>query len=233
MEVVQESEQTSFNSTDCDTETVPESEVSTSINASSVTVSDDEGVTVLDNDQSLEGDTNLSLEVLTSQLKLPNQQWVIQQQTESVAICNISVLSGPSSLVINDCIVIKSDYSWILYVHRNQLDRAKCPALSNIPEKLSSQSLQVLVTSLEKFNVCPGHPDKHFVEMGIYKNGKFMSKDGKKVAAKVDNYSNVILNGKQYDVTVRSANCELVVQGSKCASCIMYRDSLRRMHHQF
>lgn len=59
-----------------------QSEVSTSINASSVTVSDDEGVTALDNDQSLEGDTNLSLEVLTSQLKLPNQQWVIQQQTE-------------------------------------------------------------------------------------------------------------------------------------------------------
>ena len=137
-----------------------------------------------------------------------------------MAICKISVLSSPSSLVITHCIVINSDYSLILYVHRNQLDRAKCPALSNIPEKLSSQSLQVLVTSLEKFNVCPGHPDKHFVEMGISKNGKYniMSKDGEKVAAKVDNYSNVLLNGKQYDVTVWSSNCELVVQGSKCAS---------------
>lgn len=91
----------------------------------------------------------------------------------------------------------------------------------------------MLVSVLERFNVCPGHPDKHFVEMGISKNGKFMSQDREKIVAKVDDYSKVFLNGKQYDVTIRSSNCELVVQGSKCSSCIMYRDSLRRMHHRF
>ena len=226
---------------DCDTEAVPESEQSSSINSSSITPTDDESIMVFDsnevsaiihsNDQS-EGNIDSSLGALTSNLQLPSQQWVIQWQTDSTAICKISPLSGSSALVITHCIIVNSDFSWLVYIHRNQVDQMRCPALSNVPEKLSSQSLQMLVSLLERFNVCPGHPDKHFVEMGISKNGKFLSKDGKKIVAKVDDYSKVFLNGKRYDVTVRSSNCELVVQGSKCASCIMYRDSLRRMHHR-
>ena len=210
---------------DCDTEAVPESEQSSSINSSSITPTDDESIMVFDsnevsaiihsNDQS-EGNIDSSLGALTSNLQLPSQQWVIQWQTDSTAICKISPLSGSSALVITHCIIVNSDFSWLVYIHCNQVDQMRCPALSNVPEKLFSQSLQMLVSLLERFNVCPGHPDKHFVEMGISKNGKFLSKDGENIVAKVDDYSKVFLNGKRYDVTVRSSNCELVVQGSKC-----------------
>lgn len=126
-------------STNCDTEAVPDSEQSSSINSSSVTATDDEGIRVLESSPVIqldEGIVDSSLEALTSHLQLPSDQWVIQRQTDSMAICKMSILSGSSALVITHCIIINSDYSWILCVHRNQVHKARCPALSNVPEKV-------------------------------------------------------------------------------------------------
>lgn len=104
--------------------------------------------------------------------------------------------------------------------------------MSNIPTKLSLRSFQSLVLLLDKCNVCPGNPDKHLVEVGLSKKGKFLFRDEKKVTARVDNYSKVCLNSEQYDATLRSTDCELVVQGSKCTSCVAYHNLLRRMYHR-
>ena len=47
-------------------------------------------------------------------------------------------------------------------------------------------ALNDLMAVLEKYSVCPGHPDKHFVEMAQCKKGKLKSSDGKTVVATVD-----------------------------------------------
>jgi hypothetical protein len=174
------------------------------------------------------------IQTLASTLKLPNQQWVIQQNELSTAVCKISSRTGPSShtLVVTHCIMIKSDLSWTLSVHGHPLDKHKCSALSTIPSKLSGCSLEALVSLLDKCQVCPGHPDKHLVEMGLSKKGQFLLKSGK-VSGSVDTYAKVYLNGNEYDTTVRSTNCEMIVQGTKCAACVAYHDSLRRLYHNW
>ena len=174
------------------------------------------------------------LQTLVSSLNLPNQQWVIQQSEQSTAVCKISSQSGPSShtLVITHCVMIKSDLSWTVSVHGHPFDKDKCSALSTIPKKLSDRSLEALVSLLDKCHVCSGHPDKHLVEMGLSKKGQFLSKSGK-VSGRVDNYSKVYLNGCEFDTTVRSTNCEMIVQGTKCAACVVYRNSLRKMYHNW
>ena len=78
-----------------------------------------------------------------------------------------------------------------MYIHHNQ---TKCSALLNIP--LPSQSLEMLVSLLEKFNVCPGHLDHHFIEMGLSKNGKFLSMDRKNGLMTIVKYSSTVMAKK-------------------------------------
>ena len=126
----------------------------------------------MDKERTLSDNTSPSpLQTLVSSLNLPNQQWVIQQNEQSTAVCKISSQSGPSShtLVVTHCIMIKSDLSWTVCVHGHPFDKDKCSALSTIPKKLSDRSIEALVSLLDKCHVCPGHPDKHLVEMGLSK----------------------------------------------------------------
>lgn len=173
---------------------------------------------------------------LASSLQLPSQQWIIQQQSKDcTAVCKISAQPGSSSqaLVITHCIMIESDLSWTVSVHCNQIDKDKCSVFSGSPKKLSSSSLQALVSLLDKCNVCPGNPDKHFIEMALSKKGKFFAKDGSTVVARVDDYSKVCLNGEMYDQTIRGTSCEVLARGNKCASCVAYRGTLRKMYHRW
>ena len=87
-------------SSDYDTEALPESEQSLS---SSISPTDNESSMVSDsskvstdihsNDQNegILSNTSSSLEALTSSLQLPSQQWIIQRQPDSTAICKISI----------------------------------------------------------------------------------------------------------------------------------------------
>ena len=113
-----------------------------------------------------------------------------------------------------------------MVIYLTRVSAQHCP---QIPKKLSDRSLEALVSLLHKCHVCSGHPDKHLVEMGLSKKGQFLSKSGK-VSGRVDNYSKVYLNGSEFDTTVRSTNREMIVQGAKCAACIIYRNSLRNMY---
>lgn len=172
---------------------------------------------------------------MLSDLNMP-RQWVIQNQKEdAVSICKISSQPNPStgSLVITHCIVINSDLTWTVSVHGHQLDASKCSVLSKVPSTLSTDSLQSFVHTLSQYQVCPGHPDAQFVRMVEAKKGKLVSKDGKSIAAMVDDFSTVYLNGDAYSKTVRVSTCEMLLHGTKCPSCVSYRNSLRRIYHRW
>ena len=81
--------------------------------------------------------------------------------------------------------------------------------------------------------MCPGHPDKNFVEMLIAKKGKIMSKNGKDVVATIDSAVPVLLNGDIYAQTVRKSSCEVLTNDTKCEQCVNYRDTLRKSFHRW
>ena len=64
--------------------------------------------------------------------------------------------------------------------------------------------------------MCAGHPDDKFVSFAKGKKGVLKTRDGG-VAASLDNYAPVLLNGSLYAQTVRTTSCELLVSGVKCA----------------
>ena len=174
-------------------------------------------------------------EKLLADVDLPSSQWVTQSQNEeSVIIYKLSNSSSPShSVAITHCVSISSDMSWTLSVHGSEVDVESCSVLNMIPKKLCNTSIISLLHLLERCNVCPGHPDVQFVKMLELKKGRLLAKDGKKVAARMDGYSSVELNGEHYSKTVRVSNCELLVQGAKCPSCVSYRSTLRRIYHRW
>lgn len=178
---------------------------------------------------SLTGD----LQTLMRNFVLPGNHWIIQGQgVNNLAVYKIS--TQPSSLlVITHSVRIKENLSWNLSVHGFQVDSLKCRLLSGIPEKLCPNSLEELLKLLDKCNICPGNPDSGYIEMVEAKRGQLMSKNRQNVTATVDSFSPVFLNGEKYAKTVRVSTCELLVEGSKCASCVSYRDSLRSMYHRW
>ena len=57
------------------------------------------------------------------------------------------------------------------------------------------------------------------------KKGKLMSMDSESIATRAIDYSILYLNGDAYCKTARVFTCEMLVHGSKCPSCICYRNS--------
>ena len=170
-------------------------------------------------------------------LELP-YRWSIQGQNEdSFSVCKISDCTRTSSqsLVISHCITVRNDMSWSLSVHGVLVDTSKCAVLVNVPTKLSDLSLNMLVLLLDKSRICAGNPDEKFISMlQSKKQCQLLSKDAKSVIARVDDFLPVTLNGKEYGSTVRVSTCEMLVHGSKCASCVSYRDhSLRALYHRW
>ena len=171
-------------------------------------------------------------QTLTSDLVLPSKQWIIQMQNaDRIGLCKLSC-SSQDAMVVTHSLVVTQDMLWTLTVHGKEVNPQMCSALLDTPKKLSTATLQTLLSVLDKSAVCPGHPDQQFLSLLDAKKGKLLSKNGHTVAY-IDNCSPVTLNGEEYPKTVRYSSCELIVRGAKCPSCVTYRDTLRKAYHRW
>ena len=116
-------------------------------------------------------------------------------------------------------------------MHNHEIAQGSCTALASQPSQLTPDSLSHLLNIVDNLNVCAGHPDDKFVSFAKGKKGVLKTRDGG-VAASLDNYAPVLLNGSLYAQTVRTTSCELLVSGVKCASCQKYRPSLRSAYNR-
>lgn len=127
-------------------------------------------------------------------------------------------------------ITINSDLTWSVFVHGHSVDN-RSQILSAIPLNLDCESFRHILSILNKSTVCPGHPDRHFLDMVLSKKGESMTSKSGEVTASVDSNGPVQLNGKTYTQTVRCNSCEIIVGGSKCSKCVAYRSILRKTYH--
>ena len=123
--------------------------------------------------------------------------------------------------------------TWNVFIHSMEVDKSICVPLKCISNKLNEEEIvKKIFHILTAVNVCPGHPDQHFIEFINYKNGRIVSKDNSTTAF-LDTSASVILNGETYSQTVRSSSCELLTHGTKCSSCTAYRDQLRVLYNRW
>ena len=138
--------------------------------------------------------------------------------------------SSKHAVTISHSLKVTSDLSWSLTVHGQIVE---CPALVGDPERLTITSLLRLLHKIDSFKVCPGHPDKQFVQMAKAKGGIFMSQTPQSASAVLDTNGLHCLNGHVYDETIRSTKCHILVQGAKCPECVGYRTTLRVLYHKW
>ena len=101
----------------------------------------------------------------------------------------------------------------------------KCTLLYKFPTHLRYSDLQELLSTIDKLQVCAGHPDQHFVQ--------FIEEKSRNTTAILDRSGVFVMNGCIYDVTVRSTKCEVLTTSLKCSQCVTYRNTLRTMYHRW
>ena len=177
-----------------------------------------------------------TIENLRQTMILPSQ-WTqhTQQSSATIQVCKISSTPATSSSqpIVTHSLTVNNDFTWTAFVHGYQVNDKTSQALANFSEKLDSQSLNALLMQLDRCTVCPGHPDKHLVEMLSSMKGKLTSRHGDDIVASLDSYAPVMLNGEVYVQTIRFKSCEIIVGSAKCGHCIQYRDSLRKSFHRW
>ncbi|SMN01764.1 hypothetical protein SPONN_23 [uncultured Candidatus Thioglobus sp.] len=127
-------------------------------------------------------------------------------------------------------LIVKEDFSWTLTIHGTQVDIRNCSCLSGIPEKLDLETLPLLLSIIDASSVCCGNFDDTYVRMMESKNE---SPNKTSISAFIDCHCPITVDGEKYARTVRCSNCEILVEGGKCSSCMKYRDSLRKMYHRW
>ena len=121
----------------------------------------------------------------------------------------------------------------IVFVHNHEVKRESCCSLTSVPVVLTPDTLNKLLSHIDCLDVCAGHPDNNYVTMVVAKKGVLKSCDGN-VAAALDDYAPVMLDGCLYEKTIRHSTCEVLIQnGGKCTSCKNYRAVLRKIYSQW
>lgn len=163
-----------------------------------------------------------SLDSMKSALSLP-PCWVDQP----TGLCKLEVRQDNSSEVTR-CIVVQPDFTWKVYIHGRELAHSSL-AIRGFSETLDITSLQQLVNTLDHYKVCCGNSERQFVSLVESRNGSI--KHNGDVSAYLDK-SLPVTSSTGDDTccaTVRSAQCDLISNATKCVSCTKYRKNLRAM----
>ena len=157
---------------------------------------------------------SVPLEVLRKAVKLPKKWYDHSDTPSAIRLCKIYCQFESTQPLITRSIVIGADCSWKVFVHSLEVDT--CPALSTIPPCLNNVSTAELVNLVDKLNVCAGHPEAKFIDFVSKRKGKLLNRSGD-VAASIDEYAPVCLNGEMFRKIIRTS----------CRSCTNYRRTLR------
>ena len=121
-----------------------------------------------------------------------------------------------------------------VYVYNQEVNQSSCSAISSLPEKVSPDNISSILKKIDSLVVCAGQPDERFVQMGAERKEKvFRSADGA-IVATVDDNAVITVGGKVITSTIRTTNCQLLVDveysSPHCASCSKYRSNLRAIY---
>lgn len=171
------------------------------------------------------------MQELCAKVILPDDSWVSQSTAEISTIFKIShkryLTEGETIPVVTQSLTVKSDKSWMVFVHGKHVAANRCNALKDFPIQINSaDTLQRLTQALDSLHVCAGHPEEEYVSLveawkGIVQRGTSTEK-----SAAINEYFPVELNGHVYNRTVCSVDCEMIVHEMKCDACKAYRSNL-------
>ena len=157
----------------------------------------------------------------------PSKEWIDQSPPTSEII--LLTMQNPNGFTRS--LTIKKDCSWEVACGGERLEHSRCKLLQSIPSIIGCAAVNQLLQILHTSSVCAGHPDSEFVQLVAARKGKKITSPDGSTAAYLDE-NPVMMNGRQYERTIRSGKCEILSVKSKCPACVSYRDKLRVLHHR-
>ena len=158
-------------------------------------------------------------------ISLPSNLWYDVSPTPRDKLAFIKMQEHqPQSIV-----TVYANRTWSVTVHGQYIPREKCTLISKFPPHLTLVDLQDLLSTIDKLQLCVGHSDEHFVQFIEAKGGKLLSLAGT-TSALLHRNGLGVLNG---NVTIRSADCQVLTRHTKCPQCVNYRNTLRAMYHKW
>ena len=135
--------------------------------------------------------------------------------------------------VITHCITIHQDLTWEIHVHNKKVDSTTCHLLASFSGNcLTRESLKLLVNTVDRANVCSGHPDEKFCEFLRDRKGKLFGRCNQETAF-LDSYAPVECNGAIFQETVRSAKCIMLSTANRCNVCTSARAAIRSAYNRY
>ena len=120
---------------------------------------------------------------------------------------------------ISHCVVIRSDFTWDIFVNSKHIEQRNSIILSALPSNLNNHGTAMkLILILDSAHVCHGYPKREYVEMASSRKGVFRGKSGE-VRAQIDSTNPVIMQGKVYQTTIRTVGCALLSNSPLCDQC--------------
>ena len=164
--------------------------------------------------------------------KLPSCAWNVHQSEENFQLFVYKTQQNPSSniqpLTISHSVTIAPDFTWKVAVHGHEIESdVLC-----IPPNINESNLQTLLEKLEMLNICPGHPDKQFVEMVKSRNGHLLNSSGQ-VAAYLEGGYQISHNNNTFTETVRPSTCLILTEKNRCDHCTQYRSTIRAIYYRW
>jgi len=170
--------------------------------------------------------------------KLPSQYWniagsAVDSHIYFYKLQDIAASSTDTNPIrISHALRIDSNLTWKVTIFDREISKESSP-LSNIPEIIDEDHVAMLLTKLDALNVCSGHPEQYFIEMLQDKNGKLYNSSGG-VAAFLDNTCSIFGGyGEVISRTIRTSNCLVLTEKSRCANCMAYRPNLRSIYSRW
>ena len=176
--------------------------------------------------------TDLTFLHLDEKLLLPNG-WSKLNTGHEFKLYKAEDVNG--SLKITRSILIKSDFSWCLNVHDNDITHpTMLPLMANISSILTTlEDVQSLLNNMDIAMVCPGHPDPEFIRCIESSKNKVFLTQSKDILAKVDAFATVTFKGVTYSKTIRPNKCHMIVQLGRCTSCTQTRQCIVQRYQRW
>ena len=103
-----------------------------------------------------------------------------------------------------------------------------------VPSQLDIFSVKAFVKAVHDLKVCVGSPETKFVDLVKKKKNSVLLSKNKEIAAYVDGGFCVALHNQQYQCTVHTSDCHLLINSTavRCPLCTRYRLTLTSLYYR-
>ncbi|XP_023931482.1 uncharacterized protein LOC106172704 [Lingula anatina] len=144
---------------------------------------------------------------------------------------SFALIGGLRMPVFTHIFTLRNDKTWKVTVLGKEISHSQL--LSEIPPVL--EDVEQLFKIVLFYNKCPGNPDEKYIPICRQRspsgNAKFENSMGDIIASEEQGFP-IVSGNLTFKRTIRHKNCTILVKGTRCISCVNFRNNLKQLLHR-